>query len=198
MRCLQLLLLLWSPLACCQQQGGADIAGVHFAESVTIGTAAAQLNGAGLRSLFGIKAYAIGIYLPQRIDRLEAILRQPGAKRIQIVNLFDLSADILAVTLAKGMRRNLSEAEFAELRERIDLLRAAVHATGKAASGSLIQLDWLPAGSGHGGVTRLSVNALPRGEDIPGEDFYQALLKVWLGEKVNDARLRDALLGRAQ
>jgi len=109
---------------------------------------------------------------------------------------FGLTADVFAVGLVKGMRRNLGEAEFGALRERIETLRAVIRATDNAPGGSVIQLDWLPD-AGSGGVTRLSVNGLQRGQDIPGEDFFQALLKVWLGDKVNDPALRNALLGRA-
>ena len=195
MRWLPLFLLAWFALAAGQPNGGIDLAGVRFDERARIGTTEGLLNGAGLRGILGFKFYVIAVYLPQRLRSTEEILRVSGAKRIQVVTMFDLNAELVAAGLAKGIRRNLSEAEFEALRPRVDLLRAAVRATREAPAGSLIQFDWLPAASG-GGVTRLSVNTQQRGEDIPGEDFYQALLKVWLGDKVNDARLREALLGR--
>ena len=195
MRWLSLFLLAWCGIA--GGQSAVDLAGVRFDERVRIGAAETMLNGAGLRRVFGVKLYTIGIYLPQKIAGTSEALNAQGAKRIQIVTMFDLTADMFAVGLVKGMRRNLDDAEFVALKERIEALRAAIRATDHAPGGSLIQLDWLPAADGRGGVTRLSVNGLQRGEDIPGEDFFQALLKVWLGEKVNDARLRDALLGRA-
>jgi hypothetical protein len=31
---------------------------------------------------------------------------------------------------------------------------------------------------------------------IPGEDFYEALLKIWLGNKPVQADLKDAMLGK--
>ena len=189
-------------LACCgfaaaQQPGGVDVAGVRFDSRAQIGGTEVLLNGAGLRGVLGFKFYVIGLYLPQRQQGSEQALRAAGAKRLQIVTMFDLNAELVAAGLTKGIRRNLREEEFSELQPRVDMLRAAVRATRQAAAGSLIQFDWIPAADGRGGYTRLSVNAQPRGEDIPGEDFYQALLKVWLGEKVNDTKLRDALLGRA-
>lgn len=194
MRWLMLILLAWSGIVA--SQGGVDIAGVRFEERVRVGEAEVQLNGAGLRSVFGFRFYAIGVYLPQKLDKTGEVLAAVGPKRVQIVSLFDLNGNLVGAGLAKGIRRNLSEREFAELKERLDALRATTSAIERAPAGSVIQFDWLPAETGSGGVTRLSVNGLQRGEDIPGEDFYQALLKVWLGEKVNDARLRDVLLGR--
>jgi hypothetical protein len=40
------------------------------------------------------------------------------------------------------------------------------------------------------------VDGAARGEPIPGEDFYAALLKIWLGEKPVDADLKKAMLGQ--
>lgn len=192
MPCLFLLLLSWASLAA--GQSTVDIAGVRFDERARIGAAEAQLNGAGVRSVFGFKFYAIGVYLQQRQDSPLEVLRAPGAKRIQIVNMFTLHGDLVGAGLLKAMRKNLGDDEFADLKGRIEQLRATVQAIERAPAGSVIQFDWLPAATG--GVSRLSVNGLPQGEDIAGEDFFQALLKVWLGEKVNDTHLRDALLGR--
>ncbi len=195
MHWLSLFLLAWIGVAAGQQRGPVDIAGVRFDERARIGAAESVLNGAGLRSVLGIKFYVIGVYLPQKQTNPNEVLRIRGAKRLQIVTLRDLTTDMFAVDLVKGMRRNLSEAEFNGLRKNIEMLSAAVHATDHAPRGSVIQFDWLPA-AGAGAVTRLSVNGLQRGKDIPGEAFFQALLKVWLGKKVNDPALRNALLGR--
>ena len=41
-------------------------------------------------------------------------------------------------------------------------------------------------------------NGNAAGTAIPGEDFYRALLRIWLGTKVTDEKLRDALLGTPQ
>ena len=194
-RCLPLLALACFGLAAGQQTAAVDVAGVRFEERARIGTAEALLNGAGLRSVLGVKLYTIAIYLPQKQDSLEGALRSQGAKRIQIVNMFDVHAEMFSAGLVKGIRKNLKEAEYADLRGRVETLRAAVRAIDHSAAGSVISFDWLPAAAGGGGITRLAVNGLQRGEDIAGEDFFQALLKVWLGGEVNDPRLRDALFG---
>ena len=195
MRWLLLILLVFSAAA--GAQNPVDFAGVRFEPRARIGEVEARLNGAGVRSILGFNLYAIALYLPQQQQTLAAALRSQGAKRIEVVTMFALNAELFAHGLVKGLRRNLSDSEFAALQEQIDKLRTTVRAMDDAAAHSLIQIDWLPAASGAGGVTRLSINGLQRGEDIGGEDFFQAVLKVWLGEKVHDARLRDALLGRA-
>ncbi len=55
--------------------------------------------------------------------------------------------------------------------------------------GSVVHLDYIP-----GAGTRVTVN----GEEsitIPGEDFFRAMLHIWIGDKPVDGRLRDAMLG---
>jgi hypothetical protein len=39
------------------------------------------------------------------------------------------------------------------------------------------------------------VNGQARGTAIPGEDFYTAVLRVWLGEKPADSGLKKGLVG---
>jgi len=42
------------------------------------------------------------------------------------------------------------------------------------------------------------LNGDAKGAAIPGEDFYRALLKVWLGERPASAALKRALLGQVE
>lgn len=192
-----LLALACAASAAASEAGSVEVGGAHFAASARVGGEPLRLNGAGVRSILGVRLYIIGIYLAAPAASSAEALAAPGAKRIQVVNLFDLGADAMAAGMGRALRKNLSDAEFAALRRPIELFVAATHAAAHASAGSLIQLDWLPAGCADGGAcTRLLVNGERRGEDIAGEAFYQALLKVWLGDKVNDAKLRSALLGR--
>ena len=169
----------------------ADVAGVRFDDRTTVAGTDLALNGAGLRTRFMLKVYAMGLYLPRRADTPDAIATVAGPKRIQIVTLRELTAEQFADALVDGLKKNHSEAEFARLQARSDELRSALLALKAAPAGTQIRLEWLP-GSG----TRLSVGNDARGKDIPGEDFYRALLRIWLGDKPVDADLKNALLGK--
>ena len=46
--------------------------------------------------------------------------------------------------------------------------------------------------------TRMTVEGKPAGAPIPGDDFYRALLRIWLGENPVQADLTKALLGEKQ
>jgi hypothetical protein len=41
----------------------------------------------------------------------------------------------------------------------------------------------------------LSVGGKPAGAPIPGEDFYRALLRIWVGPRPVQEDLKKALLG---
>ncbi len=169
----------------------ADVAGVRFDDRSTVAGSDLALNGAGLRTRFMLKVYAMGLYLPRRADTPDAIATLAGPKRIQIVTLRDLTAEQFADALVEGLKKNHSEAEFAKLQARSDEFRTALLAIKAAPAGTQIRLEWLPASG-----TRLSVGNDARGKDIPGEDFYRALLRIWLGDKPVDADLKNALLGK--
>jgi hypothetical protein len=63
---------------------------------------------------------------------------------------------------------------------------------GSATEKTVITLDFLPDAG-----TQVTVNGVSKGKPIPGEDFYGALLKIWLGDKPVDADLKKAMLGGA-
>jgi hypothetical protein len=43
---------------------------------------------------------------------------------------------------------------------------------------------------------RFPIDANPRGKPIAGDEFYRALMKIWLGDKPVDRSLKAAMLGQ--
>ncbi len=170
-----------------------EVAGVKFDERLKLEQQDLSLNGAGLRSKVFFKVYAVGLYLPAKAAEVDGVLAAKGAKRLAIVPLMELSAQQFVDALSGGIAKNSSEAEAAALKERVQTFEGNLLALGKAAKGTPITLDWIPEQG-----TRLTVAGQPQGKVIPGEDFYQALLRIWLGNKPAQGDLKDALLGKAQ
>lgn len=169
-----------------------EVAGVKFDDQTKIGMTDLVVNGAGLRKKVFFKVYAMALYLPEKQSEADAALAAKGAKRISINLLRDLSAQQFVDALQEGMAHNHSEAEMSALKERMKQLADALLAIGEAKSGTAVQLDWLPESG-----TRLTVNGQIKGKDIAGEDFYRALLKIWLGGKPVQDDLKQALLGKS-
>ena len=105
--------------------------------------------------------------------------------------LMDIGAPDIKKALVDGMRKNAGEARWGALQERVARFERTIDALGTARVGDAITLDYLP---GHGLV--LTFNDAVRGEPIPGADFYQALLAIFVGDDPVDTRLRAGLLGQ--
>lgn len=168
-----------------------DVEGFRFDDKLTLGNAELTVNGTGVRSKFG-KRYAMALYLPAKAGDAKAVLAAKGPKRIAISLIKDVDGDTFASAVSKGINNNSSDAEKATLKERVKQLADTVVALGEIKAGARIVFDWLPEKG-----TVLTINGQPKGHEIPGEDFYSALLKVWLGEDPVQNDLKQGLLGKA-
>ncbi len=171
-----------------------EVGDVKFDDKAKVGAGDTVINGAGMRGILFLKGYAMALYLPQKATATADVLAMKGAKRIRIVLLRDASGETFAGSLVRGMQKNHSEQEMVPLNSRIEAFKATMLGIGTAARGAAVDLDWLPDVSG--GVTRLTINGDKKGEDVAGEDFYRALLKIWLGDKPIQDDLKERLLGR--
>lgn len=167
-----------------------EVRGVKFADTATVAGQALQLNGAGARVRIVIDVYAAALYVPKRDASAQGLLTQAGAKSMQIVLLRDLTGEDFADAMIKGFRKNNSEADVTKHEARLEDIRKTMIAFGLVKKGTAIQLNFVP-GSG----TRTLVNGAQKGADIAGDDFYAAVLKIWLGSKPVDDDLKEGLLG---
>jgi hypothetical protein len=170
----------------------AEIGGVKFEDKTRVGTQELSLNGGGVRTRAFFKVYSMGLYVAEKKTAADALLAGAGAKRVHIVTLRDLSAQQFADALIEGMQKNNPEPEIAKLQPKIDEFKGTLLALKEAPKGTTIFMDFLPEAG-----TRLTVNGQGRGKDIAGEEFYRALLRIWLGANPVQPDLKDALLGKA-
>ena len=182
-------LLVFAALAAAGTTFGAEVEGVRIEDKTRVGNADLTLNGAGLRKRAFFKVYAMGLYVPQKSSNAAALLEQPGPKRVAIHMLRDVSADAFNEALADGIRANHSDADVKALEPRIKELGAIITQVGEAKKGMAIHLDWT------GSETQVLIQGKPAGKPIAGQDFYRALLRVWLGDKPVQDDLKKSLLG---
>ncbi|HEY8855950.1 MAG TPA: chalcone isomerase family protein [Rugosibacter sp.] len=172
------------------------VAGVKFDETTKVGAGDTVLNGAGVRGVLFLNVYAIGLYLPKKQTEAADAYQAKGAKRLRIVVLMEAPAERFAQALIKGIEKNHDTEAMARLQTRADTLKTGLLALGKVHPGDVADFDWLP--ERRGGVLRFAINGKKQGEEIAGEDFYQALMTVWLGDRPADRALKAALLGQAE
>lgn len=168
-----------------------DVAGVKLDERTRLGTSELVLNGAGLRKRWFLKVYVAGLYLTESRGSSADVFALAGPKRVSITLMRDLPARKLVAGLMHDIRDNSSAGEQQALKGRLQKLAASLHAVREGRKGDVITFDWLP-----GAGTRVALNGEAKGQAIPGDDFYRALLKVWLGGRPTSAALKKALLGQ--
>ena len=184
-----LLLVIFFLIVAVQTAAAREIAGVAVPESATIRNKVLVLNGAGIRKKFFIKIYVGALYLTVKRTTAGEVLADPGAKRIIMHFLYDdVSVDKIVDGWNRGFRDNSTSAELRVLQDRIDTFNALFTPVGE---GDVIRLDYLPDEG-----TQVWINDTLKGT-VPGEDFQQALLKIWLGPEPADDGLKDAMLGNS-
>ena len=150
-----------------------------------------QLNGAGTRYKAVFQVYAAALYLPRRSASADEVLAMPGSKRIAITMLRDIDSGELGKLFSRGMEDNMDRAAFSRLIPGVLRMSQLFSDIKKLQAGDVISIDWVP---GTGAV--VTVKGVQQGEPFREPEFFQALLRIWLGPQPADWRLKEALLGR--
>jgi hypothetical protein len=167
-----------------------EVGGVKFETTEQVGNAKLQLNGAGVRYKAVFKVYAAGLYLNAKAATLEAVLGATGPRRMHIVMLREIDANELGKLFTKGMEQNASREEFSKVIPGVIKMGEIFSQRKKLASGDSFSIDYVP-GTG----STIVVNGKPAADPIKEPEFFNALMKIWLGKAPADSQLKDALLG---
>jgi hypothetical protein len=167
----------------------AKLEGQRFDDTLQLSDRTLRLNGLGLRGVAWIKAFVVGLYLPAQSTDTQQILTMPGPKRLQLRMLMEAPSKELSKAFRRGVSKNETSKAQAALTGRVDVFNRAVDTIGTVKKGDSLDLDYLP-----GQGTQLRWNGKVLGPIIQGEDFYQSLLKIFIGEKPVDPRLKESLL----
>jgi hypothetical protein len=164
-----------------------EIAGVMVQETLrTQDGIVLQLNGAGIRSKFFFDIYLAELYLEHPSNRADEVIETSGRKRLIMHFLHDeVGRDKLVAGWNEGFAANTTAGEVAVLRERIGQFNGMFVDVKKD---DIVVLDYLPAEG-----TVVTFGKEKKGV-IPGKDFNDALLRIWLGEKPVAKGLKEKLL----
>ena len=169
-----------------------EVAGVRYAPTLELGGSTLQLNGAGIRFKTILKVYTAGLYLGRKAETAEAVLAATGPKRLHVVMLRDIDANELGKLFTRGMQENAPREEFVKLIPGTVRMGEIFAAKKRLASGESFSVDWVP-----GQGTQVLVNGKAMGEPIREPEFFNGLMRIWLGPSPADHLLKDALLGKA-
>ncbi len=185
--CTALLLPALSPAAT------VEVSGVKLEDRVTVAGQPLVLNGAGIRYKAVFKVYTAGLYLGQQAETPEAVLAATGPRRMTITMLRDIDSAELGKLFSRGMEDNMDRAAFSKLIPGVLRMSQVFSDHKKLVAGDTFLIDWIP-GTG----TVLTIKGKVEGEPFKEPEFFNALMRIWLGPKPADWQLKDALLGKSK
>jgi hypothetical protein len=165
-----------------------EIGGVMVQESLQTGDGTVlQLNGAGIRSKFFFDIYIAKLYMEHPAKSAAEVIAAPGRKQLIMHFLYDkVEKEKLVEGWNDGFTGNTKADEVALLQERINQFNELFVDVKKD---DVILLDFTPDQG-----TVVTIVNIEKGT-IPGKDFNDALLRIWLGEKPVTKGLKKQLLG---
>lgn len=168
----------------------AEVEGIKLDDAAKVAGKDLKLNGAGVRTRFGFKIYVLGLYLPEKKRTPAEVLASEGPRRFTIVTMREISGEDFGEAFMSGINKNLDKAEKSKIVNQMAKFGEIFAAQGQLKKGDVLISDWVP---GSGMVMTLNGKSLS--EPIPDVAFYNAVLRIWLGEKPADSSLKPALLG---
>ena len=166
-----------------------EIEGVDIPETLSLPNSdtTLMLNGAGVRTKFFMDIYIGALYLESKTSMASTILNDTGAASILMHFLYsEVSREKLADGWTDGFENNTSKTQMQALEERITIFNKLFQTVRE---GDVIRMDYLPDSG-----TQVRINGEWRGV-VEGNDFFRALLAIWLGERPVTKALRKGMLG---
>jgi hypothetical protein len=167
-----------------------EVAGLKFDDTVKVAGKELKVNGAGVRTRIVIKVYAMVLYLPEKKDTPAAVLESPGPRRFSLGLLREVTGEELGQAFMSGITANTDKAERSKFVNQLAQFGEAFVNIPQAKKGDVINVDWVPDTG-----TVMTFNGKPIGEPLKDIAFYNAVLKIWLGDKPVDSSLKPQLLG---
>ncbi|MET3130234.1 hypothetical protein AAKU55_000487 [Oxalobacteraceae bacterium GrIS 1.11] len=167
-----------------------DVAGVQLDDKVNIGSKDLKLNGAGVRYKAIFKVYAVGLYLQDKKTTVPDVMVAPGPRRVSIVMMRDITSDAFGDAFMSGLNNNLDKVEKGKILNQTMQFGSMFALLPGLKKGDALVVDWLP-----GVGTQCQLNGKRIGETLPDLAFFNAILKIWIGDKPADNALKPKLLG---
>ena len=167
-----------------------DVAGVKLDDSIELRGAKLDLNGAGVRYKAVFKVYAAGLYLAKKASTPEEVMAAPGPKRLSITMLREIDSAELGKLFTRGVEDNSPKGEMSKLIPGLLRMSQIFSDQKKLLPGENFLIDWIP---GTGTVITVKGKAQ---EPFKEPEFFNALMRIWLGPNPADWKLKDALLGK--
>jgi hypothetical protein len=167
-----------------------EVAGVKIDDTAKVANVELKLNGAGIRRKAFFNVYIGVLYLKEKNQTTADVIAATGPKRISLVMLRDVSSEAFGQSFMDGLNHNSTKAEKTKIVGQMLKFGEMFANIPELKKGDVVTVDWIPdAGS------QTQVNGKKTADILPDVAFYNALLKIWLGDKPAYAPLKRDMLG---
>jgi len=161
--------------------------GVQIPDKVTVGGTELELNGTALRQRMMMKAYVAALYVPKKSSSDKELIAQNVPMRMAMYVTFSLVPKGMVVSgWSNNVPVNTTPEELKGLEERLNKFYSFFT---EMHQGDTVFIDYIP-----GKGTSVINNGKVVGT-IEGDDFFDPLLKVWIGETPVDDDFKKGLIG---
>ena len=185
----RILLLLFTLTTLCMPAHALQVEGIEIPETISSGDGKTDLvlNGAGLREKFYVDVYVAALYLQARTADAAAILGDDGPASVTMNIIYsELSKKKITDGWIDGLDDNTTSSARKAIQSRLEAFNKLFTSMKK---GDVLRIDYTPAKG-----TEVRLNGEWRGS-VEGNDFFRALLKVWLGTDPVSKSLKQDMLG---
>ncbi|SFC79128.1 Chalcone isomerase-like [Polaromonas sp. OV174] len=169
-----------------------EVGGIKLDDPVDVHGSKLQLNGAGIRYKAIFKVYVAALYLGKKAATPEEVYAATGPRRISITLLREIDSNELGKSFTKAFEENTPKTEMSKLIPGLVKMGQIFSEQKKMVAGESFTIDWVPDSG-----TVISVKGKPQGEPIKEVEFFNAMMRIWLGPQPADGKLKEQLLGKA-
>lgn len=164
--------------------------GTAFEPTIQMQGTALLLNGAGTRTRAIFKVYDMALYTTRKVGSPTELLALGGPKRLHFVALRELPGTDLGLLFIKGLQANspkdLVQKHAASSTRLIEIFSGK----SKLLPGDTFSMDFTPDKG-----TQFYITGQAQGAPVGDAEFFNMILRIWVGPASVDSQLRDELLG---
>jgi len=162
-----------------------SLVGVTMDDSVMVDGHTLKLNGLGLRKKLWIKVYVGGLYLEHPTTNGK---RAAESKEVKKMVMRFMTNKATKSKMDGGWDEGFEEnyAHYNAVKARVEKFK---NFFGDMKDGDVVEMTLIP-----GKGTTVVINGVEKGS-IDGDDFQEALVKVWTGDEPPTEDFRDGILG---
>lgn len=175
----------------------AELEGVQLEDSIVVHGKKMVLNGYGLRKRGYFKGDVTALYMPEKRNTLEGVLKLDGFRRIQRNILRSFSSSTISRLFISDFKEVATDQEFRALLPVISQIGSAYAEVKRVQRGDVINLDWTPGIGWTADYNGKKLTIQSGSDDILAINnplAYQVYLRMFIGPTAPEA-YRNGLLG---